>query len=68
MCAEKNNDKNEKSAASGCCDGMTEMMKNCCSEGIGGSDCFVKMKEMKAKFCGQKTDGEASRGESGCSG
>jgi hypothetical protein len=68
MCAEKNNDKNEKSTASGCCDGMAEMMKNCCPDGIGDSDCFAKMKEMKDKFCGQKTDGEASENDQGCCG
>ena len=28
MCAEKNNDKNGKGSASGCCDGMAEMMKD----------------------------------------
>ena len=68
MCAEKNNDKKEKSTASGCCDGMTEMMKSCCPDGIGNSDCFAKMKEMKAKFCGQKTDAEASGNEQDCCG
>jgi hypothetical protein len=44
MCAEKNNDKNGKSTASGCCDGMAEMMKNWCPDGVGDSDCFAKMK------------------------
>ncbi len=68
MCAEKNNDKDGKSTASNCCDGMAEMMKNCCPDGIGDSDCFAKMKEMKDKFCGQKTDGEASKNDQGCCG
>ncbi len=47
MCAEKNNDKSGKSTASGCCDGMAEMMKNCCPDGAGDFECFAKMKEMK---------------------
>ena len=68
MCAEKCNDKNEKSTASGCCDGITEMIKNCCPDGVGNSDCFAKMKEMKDKYCGQKTDGEASGDEQSCCG
>jgi hypothetical protein len=68
MCAEKNNDKNEKSTASGCCDQMAEMIKNCCPDGIGNSDCFARMKEMKEKFCGQKTDEEASADKQGCCG
>ena len=54
MCAAKNNDKSGKSTASGCCDGMAEMMKNCCPDGVGDSECFAKMKEMidkkKCKF------------------
>jgi hypothetical protein len=56
MCAEKINDKNGKGSASSCCDGMADMMKNCCPDGVGDSDCFAKMKEMKDKFCGQKSD------------
>ena len=53
MCAGKNNDKSEKSNASGCCDGMAEMMKNCCPDGAGDSECFAKMKEMKDKMKGK---------------
>ncbi len=60
MCAEKNN-------GSGCCDGMAEMMKDCCPDGKGGSDCTAKMKEMKDKFCGQKKD-DASGDSQGCCG
>jgi hypothetical protein len=66
MCAEKNNDKNEKSTASGCCDGMAEMMKNCCPDGVGDSDCFAKMKEMKDKFCGQKVDDAVTEDSPDC--
>jgi hypothetical protein len=68
MCTEKNNDKNEKSTVGGCCDGMAEMMKNCCPGGVGDSDCFAKMKEMKDKFCGQKVDDTATEDSQGCSG
>ena len=68
MCAEKCDDKSEKGEKSSCCDGMAEMMKNCCPYGVGDSDCFAKMKEMKDKFCGQKTDDEASEDEQGCCG
>ena len=68
MCAEKTNDSNEKTNESGCCDGMAEMMKNCCPDGVGDSYCFAKMKEMKDKFCGQKNDDEASEDEQGCCG
>ena len=56
MCAEITNDQNGKINKSGCCDGKAEMMKNCCPESMGGSDCIAKMKEMKDKFCGQKND------------
>ena len=66
MCAEKNNDKNEKNSASGCCDGMAEMMKNCCPDGAGDSDCFARMKEMKDKFCGQKADDGEKEENQGC--
>jgi hypothetical protein len=65
MCAEKCN---EKSTASGCCDGIAEMIKNCCPDGAGDSDCFARMKEIKDKFCGQKTDAEASGDEQDCCG
>ena len=65
MCAEKNDDQNDKNTGSGCCDGMAEMMKKCCPDGISGPDCFAKMKD---KFCGQKTDGEASKDGQGCCG
>ena len=68
MCVGKNNDKNEKSTASGCCNEMAEMMKNCCPDGIGDSDCFAKMKEMKDKFCGQKVDAAATEESQGCRG
>jgi hypothetical protein len=68
MCAEKNNGKNEKNGESGCCDGMEEMMKNCCSDGISGPDCFAKMKEMKDKFCGQNDDGKEPGDSKGCCG
>lgn len=63
MCAEKCDDKSDKTIKSSCCDGMTGMMKNCCPDGVGVSDCLAKMKE---KFCGQKTDDEASEYEKGC--
>ena len=65
MCAEKNNDKNEKSTASDCCDGIAEMLKNCCPNGAGDSDCFAKMKEMKDKFCGQKANDAAEENNQG---
>jgi hypothetical protein len=68
MSTEKNNDKNEKNTVGGCCDGMAEMMKNCCPGGVGDSDCFAKMKEMKDKFCGQKVDDTATEDSQGCSG
>ena len=68
MCAEKNNDKNGKGSASGCCDGMAEMMKDCCPDGVGDSDCFAKMKEIKDKFCGQKSDDGAKEDSQGCCG
>jgi len=51
-----------------CCDGMAEMMKNCCPDGIGDSDCFAKMKEMKDKFCGQKADDGEKEENQGCCG
>jgi hypothetical protein len=68
MCAEKNNDKNGKGSASGCCDGMADMMKNCCPDGVGDSDCMNKMKEMKDKFCGQKSDDGTKEDNQGCCG
>ena len=69
MCAEKNNDKNEKSTVGGCCDGMAEMMKNCCPDGRGDSDCFTNMKEMNDKYyCGQKSDNGAKEESQGCCG
>ncbi len=67
MCAEKTNDKNGKTTTSGCCDGMAEKM-NCCPDGTSGSDCFAKMKEMKDKFCGQKTDDKGSDNGQSCCG
>ena len=68
MCAEKNNEKNEKNTANGCCDGMAEMMKNCCPDGVGNSDCFAKMKEMKDKFCGHKANDAAAEDSQGSCG
>ena len=66
MCAEKNNDKNEKGSASSCCDGMADMMKNCCPDSVGDSDCMTKMKEMKDKFCGQKFDDGTKEDSQSC--
>ena len=54
MCAEKNNDKNGKGSASGCCNGMAEMMKNCCPDGVGDSDCMAKMKEIGRASCRER--------------
>ena len=68
MCAEKNNEKNEHSSTGGCCEGMAEMMKDCCARGAGDSDCFARMKEMKEKYCDQKTDGAAKEESRGCCG
>ena len=68
MCAEKNNDKNGRGNASDCCDEMAEMMKNCCLDGVGDSDCFTKMKEMKDKSCGHKSDDRAKEDNQGCCG
>jgi hypothetical protein len=68
MCAENDNDKNKKSTVSDCCDGMAEMMKNCCPDGAGDSDCFAKMKEMKDKFCGQKADDPSKEDSKDCCG
>jgi hypothetical protein len=67
MCAEKTNDKNGKTNGISCCDGMAEMM-NCCPDGTSGSDCIAKMKEMKDKFCGQKTGDKGSGVSQGCCG
>jgi len=61
MCTEKN-------SASCCCDGMVEMMKNCCPDCAGDSDCFAKMKEMKDTYFGQKVDDEAKEEKQGCCG
>ncbi len=68
MCAEKNND--EKGSTFDCCDcqGITEMMKGCFPDDAGYSDCFAKMKEMKEKFCGQKTGDAAKEENQGCCG
>ena len=68
MSAEKCNDKSEKTTKSSCCDGMAEMMKNCCPDGRGDSDCFTNMKEMKDKYCGQKSDNGAKEESQGCCG
>jgi len=49
MCAAKDNDKNKKNADSSCCEGMAEMRKSCCPDGIEEFECFAKMKEMMGK-------------------
>ena len=56
MCAEKTNDKSEKTAESSSCEGMTELMKNCCPG--GRPDCITKMKEVKDKFTKNKNNSQ----------
>ncbi len=53
MCAVKDKDKNKKNADSSCCEGMAEMRKNCCPDGIEGLECFAKMEEMVTRMQGK---------------
>ena len=68
MSAEKNNGKDQENTASGCCDVMTKMMKNCCSDSAGDSDYFAKMKGMKGTYCGQKAAHAAKEDSQSCCG
>jgi hypothetical protein len=50
MCAAKDNDKNKKNVDISCCEGMAEMRKICCPDGIEEFECFAMMKEMMGKM------------------
>ena len=50
MCTKKSSEPSEKNTKTRCCDGMAEMMKDCCPDGKMGSDCLAKMKKMWDRF------------------
>lgn len=58
----------EKNNASGCCDGMAEMMKGCFPHGAVYSAFFNRMQEFNKKFCGQEVDDAAKEENKDCCG
>ena len=52
MCAEKNNDKKDRTIACGWCNGTTEMMRGCFPGGADYSDCSTWMNKNWGRMCG----------------
>ena len=56
MCAEKGNDKNERTVLCGCCDGTFEMIRDCFPDDAGYSDSLARMNGNGRRFCDQKKE------------
>ena len=68
MCAEKGNDKKERTGLCGCCDGTFEIIKGCFPDDAGYSACLARMNGNWGKFCGPKADDEAKGENQACCG
>lgn len=66
MCAEKDNDKKERTGLCGCCDGTFEMIKGCFPDDSGYTACLARMNGNRGRFSCRQAD-DAAKGENkGC--